>query len=220
MALRQAKIQPALNEKRYITLQFLEAAFMSGNRVIITPVDTKALSVLSKETFTYKSSIETYIIYDERPKVSLLKKLGWFREDAEELPQIAIIPTHLLYDKKTGKVVNELLLQGQEFQDLVVKGESENYELRPLEIKRGTFIDVFYDFAPETSEPNPELTKGFYFKQDESTVINRFYVTESRIDTVSINYTCKLMSWKYQGIKEDTAGNDYLDAKLPTGGID
>jgi len=220
MALRQAKIQPALNEKRYITLQFLEAAFMSGNRVVITPVDIKDLSVLSKETFTYKDPIETYIIYDERPKVTLLKKLGWYREDVEELPQIAIIPTHLLYSKKTGKVVNEVLLQGQEMQDLVAKGESENYELKPLEIKRGTFIDVYYDFAPEPSEPNPELTKGFYFKQDESTVINRFYVTESRIDTVSINYTCKLMSWKYQGEKEDISGDNFLDAKLPEGGID
>lgn len=54
MALRQAKIQPTLEEKRYITLQFLEAAFMSGSEVNITPVEAYGLSDLSGERFTYK----------------------------------------------------------------------------------------------------------------------------------------------------------------------
>ena len=271
MALRQAKIQPTLQEKRYITLQFLEAAYVSGNRVIITPVDTYDLSTLSAESFTYKDPIETYIIYDERPRIGLLKKFGWFREDQENLPQIAFIPTHLLYERfvwndgeyintteptspeegdlwfdetedklyaytsgarhfvksipteepetldslgmewfdeeedklyttMPGPVVNEVLLNGQEMKDLVETGVSDRYELRPLEIKRGTLVDVFFDFAPAQELPEPD---GPYdFAMDNSGVINRFYVTEPRIDTVSINYTCKLMAYKYDAEKE------------------
>lgn len=273
MALRQAKIQPTIQEKRYITLQFLEAAYVSGNRVIITPVDTYSLSTLSEEQYTYKDPVETYIIYDERPKVGLLKKFGWFREDEENLPQIAFIPTHLLYQKFTwdsgiviftvepvepeegdqwfdesintlytysneawdtgvvleieepeeftelgqtwfdkdtstlytvieGPVINEVLLEGDEMQSLVTTGESDNYVLKPLEIKRGTLMDVFFDFAPGQTLPTP--TGPYDFAVDNSTVINRFYVTEPRIDTVSINYTCKLMAYKYDADKEAT----------------
>jgi hypothetical protein len=299
MALRRAKIQPTLQEKRYITLQLLESAYMSGNRVLIHPVSSYSLSTLAKENFTYEDPVETYIIYDERPKVHLLKKLGWFREDEENLPQIAYIPTHLLYSKygwdngsevSLGEVtsptlgdrwynslegllytydgsswddgvevpieryipssvgeyyidplestiytsiakkdiVNEVLLEGDEFQDLVEQGESTSYKLEELKIKRGTLIDVFYDFAPdvddtgeydlgefnsdqdslidagEFGEPQPtqiDLNKDrnpYDFPIDQSVTINRFYVTESRMDTVSINYTCKLMAYKYQ----------------------
>jgi hypothetical protein len=207
---------------------------MSGNRVIITPVDTLSLSALSGESFTYKAPIETYIIYNERPKVSLLRKFGWYREDVEELPQVATIPTHLLYSKSTGEVVNEVLLEGDEFQELVQTGESENYELRGLDIKRGTLIDVFYDFAPdvkggldsmydagEFSEPQDssidsgefddiqevsadfnEETTEFDRPVDHSTVINRFYVVDPRMDTISIAYTCKIMPYKYDSSKE------------------
>ena len=291
MALRQAKIQPTLQEKRYITLQFLEAAFVSGNRVAITPVTSYSLSKLSKETFVYGDKIDTYIIYDERPKVSLLKKFGWYREDEESLPQIAIIPTHLLFkrfawdtgvvlavveqaepvdgdqwfdidnsllyifsidswdagqtivteepelptvigdqwfdtDTNTlytvipGPIVNEVLLQGNDMQQLIKFGYSDTYELRPLGIKRGTLVDVFYDFAPEVEEPTPEESDGFFFKMDESTVANRFYVADPKIDTVSINYTCKLMPYKYQGAKEDPAGNNFTKVDLASGGID
>lgn len=239
MALKYAKVQPTVQEKRYITLQFLEAAYVSGNRVIITPVDTYNLSTLSEEQYTYKDPVETYIIYDERPKVGLLKKFGWFREDEENLPQIAFIPTHLLYDRITGEVVNEVLLEGKEMQQLVQTGESDNYELLPLEIKRGTLIDVFFDFAPDSQAGSETLNAGEFsdirdrqldagsfsegtidgpelngFIQaednpfdrpiDSSYVLNRFYVTEPRIDTVSINYTCKLMAYKYDAPKEAT----------------
>ena len=274
MALRQAKIQPTLQEKRYITLQFLEASYVSGNRVIIRQVDTHELSTLSGETFTYKDPIETYIIYNERPKVSLLKKHGWYREDQENLPQIAQIPTHLLFRKYgwndgvelsttepeepedgdqwfdvneellytyfngswddgvevsteseiptssglryfniedsklytseegIGEVVNEVLLNGSDIGSLVKDGESEQYELKPLKISRGALIDVFYDFAPESSLPGEEAEEDFYRKIDHSTVINRFYVVEPHIDTISINYTCKIMAYKYDADKE------------------
>ena len=108
MALRRAKILPTVQEKRHITLNFLEAAYMSGTRVVITPVTDYSLSTLSGESFEYGDSIETWIIYDERPKVSLLKRLGWYREDDEHLPQIAHIPTHLLYRKYGWSIGNSV----------------------------------------------------------------------------------------------------------------
>lgn len=270
MALRAAKIQPTLKEKRYITLQFLEAAFMSGNRVIITPVDTMMLTSLSEEQFTYSDPIETYIIYTERPSVSLLKSHGWYREDQENVPQVAQIPTHLLYrkygwdtgitialvepelpidgdiwfdinskvlhsylnnewteqeieteeydpesigelyynlinnklhtSKVGGRVVNEVLLNGSEMSALIENGESDQYVMQPLTIKRGTMIDVFFDFAPE--QAGPEAEEDYYFKMDHSTTKNRFYVVVPHIDTVSINYVCKLMAYKYDAAKE------------------
>lgn len=219
MALKRAKVQPTVQEKRYITLQFLESAYMSGNRVIVTPVNTYKLTVLSGEVFTYKDPVETYMIYDERPKVGLLKKFGWFREDAEELPQIAYIPTHLLYNKLTNTVVNEVLLEGAEIKELVETGESDTYELRPLEIKRGTLLDVFFDFSPEArtaTETYDGNISPFDRPIDSSTALNRFYVTDPKIDTVSINYTCKLMAYKYDAAKEATedqnpSNGEYLE---------
>lgn len=177
MALAQAKIQPTIKEKRFMTIQFLEAAFMSGNRVKIHPVKTYNISELSGESFTYEEPIETYIIYDDRPKVSLLKSLGWYREDESIKPQIAQVATHLIYRKSDDTIVNEILLNGNEIQQLTETGESDNYILKPLKILRGTLIDVYYDFMP--------------------TNINRFYVVEPKVDTVSINYTCNIMPYKY-----------------------
>lgn len=184
MALRQAKIQPTVEEKRYITLQFLESAFMSGSAVSITPVNTYNLTDLSGETFTYLDKVNTFVIFDERPKVNLLKSLGWFREDAEVAPILAYIPTHLLYSKETDKVVNELLLDGTETQDLVKTGESANYELKELKITRGALVDIFYDFINENN--------------------NRFYVADVKVDLISINYIANLVPYKYDATKEGT----------------
>lgn len=177
MAIRQAKVQPTIEEKRYNLIQFLEAAFMQGNEVNLHTVKDYKISKLSGEAFEYNEPINTYIIYHERPKVNLLKTMGWYREDDENKPQIAEIPTWLLKDKQTGEVVNEVLLEADEFQQLVKTGESQNYILEPLEIKRGTLLDIVYDFMP--------------------TNVNRFYVTDVHIDTVSINYMALIMPYKY-----------------------
>jgi hypothetical protein len=177
LAIRQAKVQPTIEEKRYNLIQFLEAAFMQGNEVNLHTVKDYKISKLSGEAFEYNEPINTYIIYHERPKVNLLKTMGWYREDDENKPQIAEIPTWLLKDKQTGEVVNEVLLEADEFQQLVKTGESQNYILEPLEIKRGTLLDIVYDFMP--------------------TNVNRFYVTDVHIDTVSINYMALIMPYKY-----------------------
>jgi uncharacterized repeat protein (TIGR02543 family) len=182
------QIQPTLIEKRYATIQFLEAAYMSGNHVNISQVDTYSLTALSGEQFTYKAPINSYIIYDERPKVSILKTYGWYREDDENLPQLAYVPTHLLYDKTTGEVINDLVITGSEYHTLTSTGESEHYILRPLKIIRGTLIDVFFDFMPDA--------------------INRFYVVDVRLDTVSINYVCRLMPYKYVAPNEGEEGQN------------
>jgi hypothetical protein len=176
MALRQAKIQPTLEEKRYITLQFLEAAYMSGSEVNITAVDSYGLSTLSGERFTYEDPVNTYDIFDERPTPKLLQKYGWFRENAEQIPIVAYIPTHLLYSKSTNQVINEIVLDGTESQELIQYGESTNYELKELKIIRGTILDIYYDFAP--------------------TALNKFYVADVKTDLVSINYVANLVPYK------------------------
>ena len=104
MALHQAKIIPSLYEKRYYTLQLLEAATIGGNKVKITPVDEHSVTELSGELFKYNpyKAIDAYLIIEERPKVNLLKSLGWFREDGESQP-IAYIPTHILRNYTTQK---------------------------------------------------------------------------------------------------------------------
>jgi hypothetical protein len=53
------------------------------------------------------------VIFDERPKPFLLQKLGWFRENAEQIPILAYIPTHLLY-KKTMLAAGPLDLEAEE----------------------------------------------------------------------------------------------------------
>ena len=204
MALRSAKIQPTIEEKRYITIQFLEAAFMSGSNVNITPVKAYGLTSLSGEQFVYEEPLDTYVIFDERPKVSLLQKLGWFREDAEILPIIAYIPTHLLYEKSTDEVVNEVLLDGTEIQALVKTGESENYILKELKIIRGTLIDIYYDFINEKN--------------------NKFYVADVKTDVVSINYVARLVPFKTDAISEapedsNKSNNQYLNIKTEDFGL-
>jgi hypothetical protein len=186
LALRQAKIEPTVEEKRYITLQFLEAAFMSGSSTTITPVKAYGLTELSGERFVYDQPVETYVIFDERPKPFLLQKLGWYREDAETVPIVAYIATHLLYDKSTDDVVNEVLLDGNEMQLLVKTGESENYILKELKVIRGTLVDIYYDFID---------------KKD-----NRFYVADVKTDLVSINYVARLVPFKED--KESEAPED------------
>lgn len=176
MALRQAKILPTLEEKRYITLQFLEAAYVSGSEVNIHQIEGYGLTTLSGERFTYLDPVNTYVIFDERPKPQLLKKFGWFREDSEIVPIVAYIPTHLLYDKVTGEVVNEVLLNGDDYQSLVQNQESPNYILKELKINRGALIDIYYDFNPEKK--------------------NTFYVADVKTDLISINYVANLVPFK------------------------
>lgn len=112
MALPQAKISPTIKEKRYNTLNFLEASVMGGNKVHISEVDSYQISDLSGERFTYKEAIETYITFDARPSVKLLRSYGWFREDADIQPIVAYIPTHLLYDKSKLTAYRDYTNQG------------------------------------------------------------------------------------------------------------
>lgn len=194
MALRRAKIEPTIEEKRYITLQFLEGAYMSGSRTNITPVKAYGLTDLSGEQFVYDKPVSTYVIFDERPKPFLLQKLGWYREDAEVVPIIAYIATHLLYNKATGEVVNEVLLNGDEMRLLVKTGESENYELKDLKIIRGTLVDIYYDFVD---------------KKD-----NRFYVADVKTDLVSINHVARLVPYKYDKKGEAPEGTNKSNNKF------
>lgn len=204
MALRQAKIQPRIEEKRYITLQLLEASFVSGNEVDITPVDEYTLTDLSGEQFTYLPKVSTYVIFDERPKVHLLKNLGWYREDSEIVPIIAYIPTHLLYDKATDEVINEVKLNGNEMQQLVKTGESDNYRLRELKIVRGTLMEILYDFLD--------------IKE------NKFYVSDVKVDTISVNYIARLVPFKNDKSSEapqdaNESNNTYLNIKTEDMGL-
>lgn len=188
---KNVKVQPAKTEKYNLTLQFLESAYMNGNDVIITQVDEYELTELTREVKTYKEPINAYIIYDERPKVNLLKNFGWYRE-GEESPNIAYIPTHYLYDKESEEAVWGEIISGKDYQDLVKYGESDRYILKPLKIIRGTLIDVFYDFLPDS--------------------INRFQVVDVRVDTVSINYIASLRPYRYRvEPKEDGTQEQYLD---------
>lgn len=199
MALKKAQIRPELSEKRQLTLDFLEASVMQGSEVIITPVKNTEITDLSGEIFTYYPSINTYITFDERPSVKLLRAYGWFREDADIQPIIAFIPSHLLYSKREDEsepkpedIANFIKLDGNEFQSIVKTGESENYILKPLRILRGTIIDILYDFAPDAS--------------------NKFYVTDVKIDTISLNYVANLMPYRYD--KEPEGEEDYNTPEL------
>jgi hypothetical protein len=204
MALAQAKIQPTLEEKRYITLQFLEAAYMSGSEVNIKTVDSYGLTTLSGEYFTYDDPLNIYVIFDERPTPKLLQKYGWFREGLETLPIVAYIPTHLLYSKSTNGVINEVLLDGNDMQDLVQYGESANYELRDLKVIRGTILEIFYDFSPEA--------------------LNKFYVADVKVDLVSINYVVNLVPYKNDKTSEteddaNRSNQTFLNTKTEDQGL-
>lgn len=189
MALPQAKIQPTIEEKRLLTLKFLEASVMQGSKVTITPVDKLDISKLSGESASYLEPIDTYITFDDRPSVKLLRSYGWYREDQEILPIVAYIPTHLLYHRKPGQIevkakdiANYTLLQNEDYQDLVKHGESEDYALKYLPIKRLTIVDIYYDYLPD--------------------VKNTFYVADVKVDLIATNYVVNLMPYRFEAEPE------------------
>ena len=205
MALNRAKIRPTIEEKRYITLQFLEGAYMSGSRAKVTPVKAYGLTNLSGEQFVYGETVDIYLIFDERPKPYLLQKLGWYRENPDQVPLISYLPTHLLYNKSTGEVVNEVLLEGDDFHALVKDGESDDYELKELKVIRGTKVDVYYDFMEESW--------------------NSFYVADVNTDLESINYVARLVPFKVDSegqAPEDSnkSNNQFLNIKTEDAGLD
>ena len=175
----KSKLRQTTQEKNYYTLQFLESAYVLGNEVKITPVKTYSLGDKSGETFTYDPEVNTFIIFDERPKVQLLQRLGWFRE-GEDSPIIAYVPTHLLYDKpedeeEEAKVVNDAILSGTSMKK-IINNTDEEYELKPIKITRGAIVDIKYDFVVNSE--------------------SKFYVTDSKIDTVSLQYVARLVPYK------------------------
>ena len=211
---RNSRILPSLDEKRYYTLNFLESAVMGGSPVDITTVVNKDITDLSGEKFTYSSTkLSTYIIFDERPKVNLLKTLGWYREDGP-VPVLAYIPTHLLYKKEivevepevfetTYTVANYDVLNGTELKQLVKTGESDNFKLVPLKIIRGTLIDIKYDFLPK-------LANG---DDDPLGITNRFFAADSKVDTVSMNYIVNLMPYRYDIPKPTEEENEDINSQ-------
>jgi len=168
MALRRAKITPTVQEKRYITLNFLESAYVSGTRVVITPVKSYSLTTLSGESFVYGKPVETWIIYDERPAVRLLKNLGWYREDGESNPQIAYIPTHLLYMKyvwNIGDNVDTIEPQVQPV-DGDKWADTENELLWIYE------TDTWVSYAMPTAWYQPGAA-GVWFYNDKTSLLHR-----------------------------------------------
>jgi len=215
-----ARIIPNLQEKRYYTLNLIESAIISGSKVQIREVDKskwtylnednvevyKPLTDLSSEIFYYKKDpdnqnkdlvINTYIIFDERPKVHLLKSLGWFKEDGVA-PILAYIPTHLIYNKDNEEVNNYEVFSGVNFKQLIIEGETPDHKLKPLEIIRGTLIDIDYDFLPK-------LANG---EADPLGTTTRFFVADVKVDTVSLNYIANLMPYRFPlertGILDET----------------
>lgn len=142
MALQSTKIIPSLQEKRYYTLQFIEAATIGGSKVKIIPVAKHSVTELSGEVFNYNTgkSIDTYIIFEERPKVNLLKSLGWYREDGQS-PIIAYIPTHVLrkYNLKTEYTTKDFFIDPD--------GHFINYLNKDIIIKQGTKISLKDDYT-------------------------------------------------------------------------
>lgn len=182
MAKKKAQLRQTLHEKYYYTLQFLESAFMLGSEVDVTPVVEYSLGYKSGERFRYGKSVNTYIIFNERPKVNLLQRLGWYRE-GQDAPILAYIPTHLLYEKESGSIVNETSLYNRKFKS-IIRDEDEEFELRPLRITRGAILDIKYDFVDKPD--------------------SKFYVAESKIDTVSLQYIARLVPYKHVEARQDT----------------
>lgn len=164
------------DEKNYYTLQLLESSFMLGSEVFITQVKEYSLDYKSGESFSFYPTLHTFIIFDEKPKVSLLQQFGWYREN-QTSPIIAYIPTHLLFNKETNQVVNDKLIFGTRFKNILLDTD-ETYELRPIKITRGAIIDIVYDFINKTD--------------------NKFYVTEVFVDTISLQYIANLIPYKHE----------------------
>lgn len=199
-----SRVVPNLQEKRYYTLNLIESAVAHGSEVVINTVKKKELTALSSEEFTYNDdNLDTYIIFDERPKINLLKTLGWFREDGEA-PILAYIPTHFLFkiteenSEEIATIDNYKVISGDPFKEIVHNGETNDkkYKLKPVIITRGTLIDIKYDFLPKVII-NGEL------KDDPRGTTNRFFVTDVKVDPVSLNYIANLMPYRYSVEKRD-----------------
>jgi hypothetical protein len=87
------RISPNKSEIKLHKQMFNSAAKMGGTRVSIRQVASATITGVSSEVFEYQEPIEVDIVYDQRPKVSLLKRYNWYSEDPSIQPQIMYIPS-------------------------------------------------------------------------------------------------------------------------------
>lgn len=88
-----ARNEPTLNEIDLLQKQFLEASYMGGTLVKYFRIMDVDVTKISSEKWTYRDPVELHIVYDKRPKVSLLKRLHWYREDSDIQPAIMYVPS-------------------------------------------------------------------------------------------------------------------------------
>lgn len=93
MDTKHVKITPTNLELELFKQFFSESSYMGGTRVKYQTIKSRVLSDISDEYYEWNDPIELDIIYDERPKVSLLKRLNWFTEDPSIQPKIMYIPS-------------------------------------------------------------------------------------------------------------------------------
>jgi hypothetical protein len=141
---------------------FKEAAILRGLKVTyryIVSQDTTEHSEFVNQVLS--DPIELSIIYQENPKVKTLKLLGWFSEDPQDKPYIAMLP----FD--TPNLTNEARIFIPTFMEL----NSEAREFRITDIK--TLIEYpdcwICKIAPvfESKKPNNnyESTNFNYIKE-------------------------------------------------------
>lgn len=88
-----ARMRPSGKELALQRKMFEEAAFSGGTTVKYQSVCARSLTDISDELYKWAEPVEMDIIYDERPKISLLKRMNWYSEDPDIQPKIMYIPS-------------------------------------------------------------------------------------------------------------------------------
>jgi len=80
---------PSPKELSLISDFHLEAGKLLGTEVKIKFIDDRELDLYNDPNYDFESDMSLYIILDQRPRIRILEKLGWYDEDQDDLPMLA-----------------------------------------------------------------------------------------------------------------------------------
>lgn len=148
---KHVKTTPTAKEIELQTKFFEEASYMGGTPVLFYPVKNKVISAVSSEFFEYEDPLSIDIIYDERPKISLLKRLNWYTEDQDIQPRIMYIPSSV-----GGKKIS--VVRGAKVRVNSTISPNDSTDLFMISQVRTELVSLFYicNVVPFREQQSPD----------------------------------------------------------------
>ena len=171
----------------------------------------------------YKAPITLEVLFDENPKVKVLKNLGWYNEDEEIRPLLIYLPIYRNVDKDLLNVMENCLIE------LVYFGVNKKASFR-IQAKR--LDSLFGNYwickcCPERNiQFNPDLSDGYDYlnimtipkekKSSESLTASDSVFERGNLSSDD-SYAMEIMSGKEMSHYEDVGVEDLSSVGITSG---